>query len=130
MSTADKFGDSKAEGYAKSPISDEKTYQKKLYEIQATFSPDMRVLEFGCGTGTTAVYHAPHVLHIDAIDISQNMIEIGRKKARESNIDNITFSRGTLTEFNADTASLDAVLGLNVIHLIPNRQSEIGRAHV
>ena len=123
MSASDKFWDSKAEGYAKSPISDEKNYQKKLNETQAVFSSDMRVLEFGCGTGTTAIYHAPHVLHIDAIDISQNMIEIGRKKARESNIDNVTFSRGTLTAFNADTASLDAVLGLNVIHLIRNRQS-------
>lgn len=123
MSTSDKFWDSKAEGYAKSPISDEETYQKKLSETQATFSPEMRVLEFGCGTGTTAVHHAPHVLHIDAIDISQNMIEIGRRKASESNIDNITFTRGALTEFNADTASLDAVLGLNVIHLLPDRQS-------
>ena len=63
------------------------------------------------------------VLHIDAIDISQNMIEIGRRKVSESNIDNISFARGTLTEFSADTASLDAVLGLNVIHLLPDRQS-------
>ena len=123
MSTSDKFWDSKAEGYAKSQISDKDTYQKKLTETQAILSPDMRVLEFGCGTGTTAVHHAPHVLHIDAIDISQNMIEIGRRKASESNIENISFARGTLTEFNADTASLDAVLGLNVIHLLPDRQS-------
>lgn len=123
MSTSDKFWDSKAEGYAKSPISDEETYQKKLTETQATFSPEMRILEFGCGTGTTTVHHAPHVQHIDAIDISQNMIEIGRRKASESNIDNITFTRGDLAEFNADSASLDAVLGLNVIHLLPDRQS-------
>ena len=123
MSTSDKFWDSKAEGYAKSPISDEETYQKKLTETQAIFSPDMQVLEFGCGTGTTAVHHAPHVLHIDAIDISQNMIEIGRRKVSESNIGNITFTRGTVTDFNADAASLDAVLALNVIHLLPDRQS-------
>jgi 2-polyprenyl-3-methyl-5-hydroxy-6-metoxy-1,4-benzoquinol methylase len=123
MSKSDKFWDRKAEGYAKSPISDEETYQKKLTETQAILSPDMRILEFGCGTGTTAVHHAPHVLHIDAIDVSQNMIEIGRRRAAEFNIDNITFTRGTLAEFNADTASLDAVLGLNVIHLIPDWQS-------
>ncbi|MGK0292713.1 MAG: 2-polyprenyl-3-methyl-5-hydroxy-6-metoxy-1,4-benzoquinol methylase [Porticoccaceae bacterium] len=123
MSKSDKFWDGKADGYAKSAISDEATYQKKLSDTQKLFTPDMRILEFGCGTGTTAVHHAPHVLHIDAIDISQNMIEIGRRRAAESNIDNITFTRGTLAEFNADTASLDAVLGLNVIHLLPNWQS-------
>ncbi len=123
MSESDKFWDRKADGYAKSPISDEETYQKKLSETQSFFAPDMRVLEFGCGTGTTAVYHAPYVLHIDAIDISEKMLEIGRVRASESNIDNITFTRGTLAEFNAGTASLDAVLSLNVIHLLPDRQA-------
>ena len=123
MSESDKFWDSKAEGYASSPISDEASYQRKLSETQKYFAPEMRILEFGCGTGATAVHHAPHVLHIDAIDISQNMIDIGRRKACESNIENISFARGTLTEFNADTASLDAVLGLNVLHLLPDRLS-------
>lgn len=123
MSKSEQFWDRKAERYAKSPISDEETYQKKLTQTQAFLSPDMRILEFGCGTGTTAVHHAPHVLHIDAIDISQNMIEIGCERAAESDIDNITFTRGTLAEFNADTASLDAVLGLNVIHLLADWRS-------
>jgi len=130
MSEPDKFWDKTAERYAKSPVSDEATYQKKLAETQGFFTPDMRILEFGCGTGTTAVRHAPHVQHIDAIDISENMLEIGRGKTREAGIENITFTRGTLTEFNAETSSLDAVLGLNVIHLLPDRQaviSEIAR---
>ena len=123
MDKSDKFWDRKAEGYAKSPISDQANYQKKLLETQKFFSPDMRILEFGCGTGTTAIKHAPHVKHIDAIDISENMLEIGRGRAKEANVENISFTRGTLTEFNADSKSLDAVLGLNVIHLLPDRKS-------
>ena len=39
----------------------------------------MRIVEFGCGTGTTAVHHTPHVQHIDAIDISAKMLEIERQ---------------------------------------------------
>jgi ubiquinone/menaquinone biosynthesis C-methylase UbiE len=130
MAETDKFWDKAAARYAKSPVSDEATYQKKLDETQRFFTPSMRILEFGCGTGTTAVHHAPHVQHIDAIDISENMLEIGRAKASEADVENITFTRGTLTEFNAETASLDAVLGLNVIHLLPDRQAviaEVGR---
>ena len=123
MNTSEKFWDRKAEEYAKSAISDEETYQRKLAETQEILAPEMRMLEFGCGTGSTALHHAPHVLHIDAIDISQNMVEIGRRKAKEANIENITFTRATLAEFGADTASLDAVLGLNVIHLLPDRRS-------
>ncbi len=125
MAESDKFWDKTARRYAKSPVSDEATYQRKLAETQSFFSPSMRIVEFGCGTGTTAVHHAPHVQHIDAIDISENMLEIGRGKAREAGVNNITFTRGTLTEFNADTASFDAVLGLNVIHLLPDRQATI-----
>ena len=123
MSTSDKFWDSKAEGYARSPIADEASYQRKLSETQEFFTPDMQVLEFGCGTGTTAIHHAPHVQHIDAIDISEKMLEIGRARARKSRVENIDFSRGTLAEFKAKSESLDAVLGLNVIHLLPDREA-------
>jgi ubiquinone/menaquinone biosynthesis C-methylase UbiE len=125
MSTSDKFWDRTAERYANSPVSDEAAYQRKLAETQSFFTPTMRMLEFGCGTGTTAVHHAPHVQHIDAIDISENMLEIGRGKASEAEIDNITFTRATLAEFNADNASYDVVLSLNVIHLLPDRQAAI-----
>lgn len=125
MSKSDPFWDKKAEGYSQSPISDEESYKRKLLETQKLFSSDMRILEFGCGTGTTAIEHSPYVQHIDAIDISEKMLEIGRRKAIAANIDNINFSRGTLTEFNASSESLDAVLGLNVIHLLPNREETL-----
>lgn len=122
---SDKYWDKTAQRYAKSPVSDEATYQKKLAETQSFLRPHMRIVEFGCGTGTTAIHHAPHVEHIDAIDISENMIEIGRGKAADAGVDNITFTRGTLRDLSAEDASFDAVLGLNVIHLLPNRQTVI-----
>ncbi|GAA5443634.1 2-methoxy-6-polyprenyl-1,4-benzoquinol methylase, mitochondrial [Microbulbifer sp. NBRC 101763] len=128
MTRSDKFWDRKAKEYARSPISDEASYQKKLSDTQKFFTPDMNILEFGCGTGTTAIYHAPYVQHIEAVDISENMLEIGRTKAREACIDNIRFTRGTLTEFNAESESFDAVLGLNVIHLLPNRKDVLAEA--
>jgi len=125
MPDSQKFWDKMAARYEKSSVSDEAAYQRKLTETQSFFRSDMRVAEFGCGTGTTAIHHAPHVQHIDAIDISQNMIEIGRGKARNAGVDNITFTRGTLAEFNAEDASLDAVLGLSIIHLLPDRDDVI-----
>ena len=125
MTESDRFWDKTAARYAKSPVSDDAIYRKKLAETQSFFTPDMCILEFGCGTGTTAVHHAPHVQHIDAIDISEKMLEIGRDRARAAGIDNITFTRATLTEFNAETDSFDVVLGLNVIHLLPDRQAVI-----
>jgi hypothetical protein len=64
MSRSEKFWHSKAQRYAQRPISDEVVYQRNLSETQRRLSSDMSILEFGCGTGTTAVHHAPHVKHI------------------------------------------------------------------
>ena len=121
MRKSDKFWDKAAEKYSKKPVPDEETYQKKLTETQEFLSKDMHVLEFGCGTGTTAICHSPYVRKIDALDISQNMIEIARAKAEKADVNNLTFTLGTLNEFNGGSSSIDAVLGLNVIHLAPNR---------
>lgn len=128
MSNSSEFWDKKAACYANSPIADEATYQRKLAETQRLLSRDMRILEFGCGTGTTAVHHAPFVQHIDAIDISGKMLEIARARAQEARVENIAFGCTTLVEFNAESASLDAVLGLNVLHLLPDRAAVLAEA--
>ena len=125
MADSQKYWDRTAERYARSPVSDEVTYQRKLDETRSYLREDMKILEFGCGTGSTALQHAPHVAHIEAIDISQNMLDIGQRKADEAGVRNITFTRGTLTEFQAAPESLDAVLGLNVMHLLPDRAEVI-----
>ncbi len=125
MSVSQEFWDKKAEGYAESPIADEESYQRKLSETQVLLTPEMNILEFGCGTGTTAIKHAPYVKDILAIDIAQNMLEIGRTRAREAGVENVVFKRSTLTDLNAKSESLDAVLGLNVMHLVPNRKETL-----
>ena len=120
MTTSDRFWDRMAETYAKSPVGDEATYQRKLSETQSLLRPNMRILEFGCGTGTTAIHHAPHVRQIYAIDISERMLDIARRKAQEVGVDNIIFVHGTLPDPAVGSESFDAVLGLNVIHLMTN----------
>ncbi|MDH3620104.1 MAG: class I SAM-dependent methyltransferase [Gammaproteobacteria bacterium] len=109
-----------AETYAKSPVADGATYQRKLTETQSLLRPSMHVLEFGCGTGTTAIHHAPHVRQIHAIDISEKMLDIARRRSRDAGVDNIHFAHGTLPNPDVGSESFDAVLGLNVIHLMPN----------
>ena len=81
MDQSTNFWDKIAERHSKQPIADEATYQKKLQVTREYFQPDMEVLEFGCGTGSTAIIHAPYVKHIHAIDISSKMIEIAQGKA-------------------------------------------------
>ena len=129
MDQSAKFWDKIAERYSKRPIADEGVYQKKLQVTRGYLRPDMEVLEIGCGTGSTAIIHTPFVKHIRAIDISSKMIEIAQGKADTEKIENITFERSTIDEFNMPDQSLDVVLGLSILHLLDNWEDVIARVY-
>ena len=129
MDQSAKFWDRIAERYSKQPIADEATYQKELQITREYFQPDMEVLELGCGTGSTAIKHAPYVKHIRAIDISSNMIEIAERKAADNDINNITFETSSIEDIKVQDQSLDAVLALNVLHLLENKEEAIAKVY-
>lgn len=123
------FWDKIADRYSRRPVADEESYQKKLQVTRQYLRPDMEVLEFGCGTGSTAIAHAPFVKRIQAIDISSKMLEIARSKANASETLNIAFQQSGIDEFSVAEQSLDAVLGLSILHLLPNMKSAIAKVH-
>ena len=129
MDQSIRFWDKAAERYSKQAIADEAAYQKKLEVTRGYFRPEMEILEFGCGTGSTAIIHAPYVKHIHAIDSSSKMLEIARGKVEAKNLGNITLTQSTIEEFAAADQSLDAVLGLSILHLLPNKEEVIARVH-
>lgn len=129
MDRSAKFWDRIAERYSKQPIADEAAYEKKLKITQGYFKPDMEVLELGCGTGSTAIIHAPYVKHIRAIDISSKMLEIAQAKADAKNIDNISFEHSTIDDINIEDRTLDVVLGLSILHLLENKEEVIARVY-
>lgn len=123
------FWDRIALRYSKRPISDERAYRKKLAVTRSYFKPDAEVLEFGCGTGSTAIEHAPYVQHLHATDLSAKMIEIARSKASEQGVANVTFERSTIEELSFPDESFDAVLGLSILHLLENKEAAIAKVH-
>lgn len=129
MDQSTKFWDKIAESYSKKPVADEAAYQKKLKVTRQYFDPDMVVLEIGCGTGSTAITHAPYVKHIQAIDLSSKMIEIAQGKADAENVENVVFERSTIDELNVRDQTLDAVLGLSILHLLENKEEVIAKVH-
>ncbi|MEM6451772.1 MAG: class I SAM-dependent methyltransferase [Cyanobacteria bacterium P01_D01_bin.105] len=129
MAQSTKFWDKIADKYAKMPIADEAAYQKKLAVTRDYFRPDMEVLEIGCGTGSTAILHAPYVQHIRAIDFSANMLAIVQDKAEAERIDNITFEQAAIEDLDIPNQSLDVVLGLSILHLLPNKDAASAQAY-
>jgi len=109
-----------AKRYARQPVGDEAAYQKKLQITRKYQKPHMEMLEFGCGTGTTAIAHAPFVKHILATDFSAKMIEIAQSKADAQNIENITFLHASIDDLNLRDQSFDVVMGHSILHLLDN----------
>ena len=112
------FWNKLAAKYAKKPVPNEAIYQQKLKLTQQYLSRTDLVFEFGCGTGSTALQHAPKVSKIEATDISPAMIDIAKSRAQEANVSNITFAVGQIETFDIKPNTYDAVLGLNVMHLV------------
>lgn len=123
------FWDKVATKYAASPVADESSYEVKLRKTQELLKPDMNVLEFGCGTGSTAIVHAPFVNQYTAIDISSNMIEIARHKQYQNGVKNIHFETAIMEDYADQAEQYDAILGLSILHLLDNYAEIINQTY-
>ena len=125
----DRFWDRIADRYAKKPIADEAAYAKKLEMTRKYLREDAEILEIGCGTGGTAIAHAPHVARVLATDVSAKMLEHGRERAKAAGIDNVTFRQAAAEDIGVGEASFDAVLALSLLHLLEDRALVLSRIH-
>jgi SAM-dependent methyltransferase len=57
-------------------------------------SRGMKVLDLGCGDGTTALPAAQLGAEVLGVDIAANLVEAGRKRAAERGLANLTFQEG------------------------------------
>ena len=129
MPSKAKFWDKIAEKYSKQPISNQKAYEIKLDLTREYFTPESSVLEFGCGTGSTALLHAPYVKQLDAIDVSPEMIRIAREKLAPAGVENVRFDVADMDGFQVQPSTYDAALGLNILHLLDNRMAAMAQVY-
>ncbi len=123
------FWDLMAKKYSKSPIANEAAYQTKLAKTREYLHAEAKVFEFGCGTGSTAITHAPLVKHILATDGSVEMIKIAKDKADAAQLQNITFEAKTIDAFTPEKETYDVVMGMSILHLIKNKEEVFTKVH-
>ena len=119
------FWDRAAPKYARDPISDPAAYEATLTRMRQILQPHHRVLEIGCGTGSTALELAPGVAEYHATDLSPGMIRIARDKLGADGPDNLTFEPAPAGDL--PDGPFDAVLALNLLHLVPDLEEVIAR---
>ena len=118
-----------AKNYAKSPVADEVSYQSKLEKTRAYLHPDMDVLEIGCGTGSTALLHAPYVKNYEGVDFSKKMLSFANDKLKKSGLKNLSFTCQPIDDVSRESNSVDIVLAMNILHLLPNHEEVLEQIH-
>ncbi|MEX0302544.1 MAG: class I SAM-dependent methyltransferase [Leisingera sp.] len=118
MSADARFWNKVAPKYAKSKIRDEEAYRYTLERTRSYLGADDRVLELGCGTGSTAIELARSVAEITATDLSEAMLEVGRERAWNAGAANVEFH--CCSAGQAPEGPYDAVLAHNLLHLLPD----------
>lgn len=113
-----RFWDLLAAKYAATPIADMAGYETTLRRVQGLLSADQNMLEIGCGTGTTAMRLAPFTRHLLATDISAGMIAIAREKLAVEPVPQLSFALADADAPAAGQGEYDAVLALNLLHLV------------
>lgn len=129
MTNAANFWDKIAPKYAQDPIKDMAAYEYTLGRTKSYLGADDRVLELGCGTGSTALMLAPHVREIVGTDISPKMIEIAEGKARDGGMHNTDFRLHTAQEAAQISEPFDVVTGFNIFHLVPAAEDIFADVH-
>ncbi|MGC4087220.1 MAG: class I SAM-dependent methyltransferase [Polyangiaceae bacterium] len=127
--TPSRFWDARAAKYAKKPVADEVAYRRTLERVRAHLAPNDRVLEVGCGTGSTALELASSAREILACDYSAEMIGIATAKAAARGVANVNFRSCTADDPTLALESFDVVMAMNLLHLCDDLEGTMRRIH-
>ncbi|MEM6664945.1 MAG: class I SAM-dependent methyltransferase [Pseudomonadota bacterium] len=132
MSNASLFWDSIADRYSRSPIKDPDAYEATLERTRSYLHANDRVLELGCGTGSTALLLAEQLAQFTASDFSAGMIDVARAKIADGSAPNVRFTEAgvgsdMLSGEAARIGGFDVVMAFNLLHLLKEPAAELDR---
>ena len=78
------------------------TMRKSGEQLVATMgiTPGMKILDLGCGDGTTAIPAARLGAEVTGVDIASNLVEAGNRLAQNESLPNCVFREGNATDLS------------------------------
>ena len=117
-----------AEAYASSEVFVGGPDLEAMREI-ATLRGDERILDLGAGAGHTALFFAPGVRRVDAIDLAGPMLAQGRRLASERGLGNIHWHRGEAEALPFEDSAFDIVTSRQSAHHFPDLAAALAEVH-
>lgn len=115
--------------YATDPVKDLASYEMTLMRTRRYISTESKIIEFGAGTGSTAILLSPDVNAILCSDFSSAMIEIAKDKIAVSNTKNVECVVGSFDLIAQHDLYFDAAVAFNLLHLLSEIEVPIARVH-
>ncbi len=84
------------------------------------FHSQMRILDYGAGTGMVLLKIQPYVKEIVAADTSQGMLEVLRQKLKDESIQNVQTIQWNIEEDELLDPRFDLIISTMTLHHIPN----------
>jgi SAM-dependent methyltransferase len=76
-------------------------------------TPGLKVLDLGCGDGTTALPEAKRGADVLGVDIAANLVASGNRRARDAGLTNVRFQEGDASRLSGlDDESFDLVVSI------------------
>ncbi|WP_448329697.1 class I SAM-dependent methyltransferase [Sulfitobacter sp. M13] len=127
MSKSEKFWDQAASNYDNTEEKFEFIHSRSRENTKRYLKDTDIVLDYGCGTGTTACEMSGLVKSVRAIDISTGMIKIAKEKAATGGVVNVDFEQADIFDEAFENGSFDVVLAFNMLHTVPDPERVLQR---
>lgn len=103
-------------------------FKREAEQIIAAFGLDASatVIDMGCGTGAFALHAARHYRKVYAVDVSEAMLNLARRKAEEATVGNIEFCHGGFLTYEHRAEPADAAVSTVALHHLPDFWKSVG----
>ena len=125
---AEKTYNSASDNFDAEPLAFWDRYGRRTVE-RMRLQPGAHVLDVCCGTGASALPAAQAVGpdgSVIAIDLANELLKLGRAKAKQQGLRSVDFRRGDMTALKFTDGEFDAVMCVFGIFFVPDMETQIG----